>query len=309
MTSTAVPILDFEQRAHPEWLGELDRACGQWGCFLLKNHDIDEALCHRLLAAMSRFFALPHEDKLALERSDENPWGFYDRELTKNVQDWKQIFDVGPSSDAGPFQAAEVRWPTQLSDFRETVESFFAASQSLSLTLLEDIGQCLGAEPGTLSRGFIEGHSSFLRLNYYPPCDEPENHLGISHHTDAGALTVLLHDGNPGLQFLCNGEWHAADAAPGDLFINIGDIVQVWSNDRYRAPLHRVLVSTDRSRYSAPFFLNPSYKTDYAPLAGALNGQSPRYRPINWGEFRAGRAAGDYADVGEEIQISDFKVA
>ncbi len=61
------------------------------------------------------------------------------------------------------------------------------------------------------------------------------------------------------------------------------------------------------SRYSAPFFLNPSYNTVYAPLPGALGGSSPHYRPINWGEFRAGRAAGDYADVGEEIQISDFR--
>ena len=94
---------------------------------------------------------------------------------------------------------------------------------------------------------------------------------------------------------------------PGALIINIGDVIQVWSNDRYRAPLHRVLANTTQSRYSAPFFLNPGYDTVYAPLAGALDGARPRYRPINWGEFRAGRAAGDYADLGEEIQISDFR--
>jgi hypothetical protein len=32
----------------------------------------------------------------------------------------------------------------------------------------------------------------------------------------------------------------------------------------------------------------------------------PRYRPINWGEFRARRAAGDYADLGEEVQLAHY---
>ena len=93
----------------------------------------------------------------------------------------------------------------------------------------------------------------------------------------------------------------------GALTINIGDIVQVWSNDRYRAPLHRVLANSSHPRYSAPFFLNPNYQAMYAPLPSALEGRAPLYHPINWGEFRAGRAAGDYADVGDEIQISDFR--
>ena len=96
-------------------------------------------------------------------------------------------------------------------------------------------------------------------------------------------------------------------AEPGALIINIGDIVQVWSNDAYRAPLHRVLANAGQRRYSAPFFLNPGYDTEYAPLPSALHDKAPRYRPINWGGFRAGRAAGDYADVGDEIQISDFR--
>ena len=66
-----------------------------------------------------------------------------------------------------------------------------------------------------------------------------EGSLGISHHTDAGAVTVLLQDGQPGLQVLRrNGgkkeTWHDVEARRGDLIINIGDVVQVWSNDLYQ---------------------------------------------------------------------------
>ncbi len=307
MSPASIPILDFGQRGQADWPGALDRACETWGCFQLKNHSLGAELCSSVLGEMQQFFALPPADKLAIERTEENPWGFYDRELTKNVRDWKQIFDIGPDSDTGPFAGEVTPWPAQLPTFRRVMESCYAASEALALTLLADIGECLGVERGTLEAEFGEGHSSFLRLNYYPPCEAPDRHLGISHHTDAGALTVLLPDAQPGLEFFNDGEWHTVLAEPGALIINIGDIVQVWSNDRYSAPLHRVCASADHSRYSAPFFLNPRYDTDYAPLPDALRGAAPRYRSINWGEFRAGRSAGDYANVGAEIQISDFR--
>ena len=58
-----------------------------------------------------------------------------------------------------------------------------------------------------------------------------------------------------------------------------------------------------------PFFFNPSYSASYQPLSSVVEtGQEPRYSAINWGKFRASRAAGDYADIGKEIQISDFRL-
>jgi isopenicillin N synthase-like dioxygenase len=302
----AFHTLDFAQRGTAGWLEALDRACRASGCFQLRNHSLDATLCASVLSEMEHFFALSHAEKLSVERTAENPWGFYDRELTKNVRDWKEIFDIGPASRGGPFSGASTPWPA-LTNFRGIMEAYYAACESLALALLADIGECLGVRPGTLEREFGEGHSSFLRLNYYPPCTNPDHHLGISHHTDAGALTLLLPDTQPGLQFQLGNDWHTVAAQPGALIVNIGDIVQVWSNDAYRAPLHRVLANASHSRFSSPFFLNPRYDTVYAPLPGALKGGAPRYRPITWGEFRAGRAAGDYADVGAEIQISDFR--
>jgi 2OG-Fe(II) oxygenase superfamily len=101
--------------------------------------------------------------------------------------------------------------------------------------------------------------------------------------------------------------WYLIQPRKNALVVNIGDIVQVWSNDQYRAPLHRVLANASMPRYSAPFFYNPSYATVYAPLPSVCDGaHPPRYRPICWGEFRAARAAGDYADYGEEVQISHY---
>ena len=133
----------------------------------------------------------------------------------------------------------------------------------------------------------FDGHTSYLRLNSNPLCENPsrgetsagsqQGDFAISHHSDAGAVTVLLHDGDPGLQVEKAGRWHDVSVKRGSLVINLGDVMQVWSNDRYRAPVHRVLASRDRVRISARFFLNPSYATNYAPLPPLGPGEEPRY--------------------------------
>ena len=85
-------------------------------------------------------------------------------------------------------------------------------------------------------------------------------------------------------------------------------MMQVWSNDEYLAPEHRVKTQRDLLRCSAPFFYNPSYETTYAPVESTISeSKHALYRPISWKEFRLGRFAGDYADVGKEIQISHFR--
>ena len=303
--------IDYTALCQGQGLETLDRACREWGFFELTNHPISADLCAAMLHQMEHFFALPVVAKQACERTAENHWGFYDRELTKNVQDWKELFDVGPE-----FGACVPQWPAGEPVFRQTTESFYAGCESLAISLVRCLGATLGADGDALAQGF-DDHTSYLRLNHYPLCNNPApadtptgppvGHLGISHHSDAGAVTVLLQDGEAGLQVERDGEWHSIAAERGSIIINIGDVVQVWSNDRYQAPLHRVLASDTHTRYSAPFFLNPAFATDYAPLSSTLVNGPPLYRSINWGEFRNGRAAGDYADVGEEIQIAHYR--
>ena len=308
-----VPTIDIAELDSPATRAAIDRACRDWGFFQVVNHGIDAGVTGDLHAAMRAFFHRPAADKQRVARTADNHWGFYDRELTKNTRDWKEIFDVGPEADGHRPQ-----WPA-LPDFRQAVEAYYRASEALSFRLLSVMSANLGMPAEHLDDAFRPEHSGFLRLNYYPLCPVPESpaalelpvagHLGINHHTDAGALTVLLQDDQPGLEVYRHGAWHLIETNPDALVINIGDVVQVWSNDRYRAALHRVRASDRAERYSAPFFFNPRYDYRYAPLPGTVDTAAPaRYRPIGWGEFRARRAAGDYADQGAEVQIADYRI-
>jgi isopenicillin N synthase-like dioxygenase len=175
----------------------------------------------------------------------------------------------------------------------------------------------LNVNADRLLQDFRTGHTSFLRMNYYPVCPTPaisdgetepvDGYLGLNRHTDSGALTLLLQDGQPGLQVFNRGLWHLVEPVQGAITVNIGDIVQVWSNDQYKAALHRVLANPNEERYSIPFFYNPRPEANYAPLPSTVHkGCRARYQQINWGKFRAQRVAGDYADVGEEVQIGQY---
>lgn len=157
--------------------------------------------------------------------------------------------------------------------------------------------------------------------------------LGISPHRDAGFLTILLQDDNCySLQVLDhkNNDWITIKPIPYALTINTGDMAQIWSNGLYHAPIHRVLTNQYKKRYSAPYFYNPPYNTYIKPMiisnattvADDIPSSScskevdeenitiitkPKYHPVLWGYFRAVRFAGDFTNLGMEIQIDDFE--
>ena len=313
MSTKKAPIINFQLLDSAQELQKLIAACEDYGYFYLKNHNIEQGLLKNFENQMHQFFSLTEQEKKQIERSAENPWGFFDRELTKQQRDWKEILDIGPVADDDIFSSAKTQWPDSLPEFRDVVTEYISRCEQIAIQLLAGLAAALEVEADHLHKAF-ENHTSFLRLNFYPRCHDPaditgldlpsKGHLGINYHTDSGALTLLLLDEQPGLEVYLEDEWHGVDPEPGTLLVNLGDLFQVWSNDRFKAPLHRVRANKNKERYSAPYFYNPGYHADISPQV-PVNEQL--YSPINWGEFRSRRAEGDYASYGEEVQISNYK--
>jgi isopenicillin N synthase-like dioxygenase len=337
-TGGAVPIIDIARlvetggevsaEVREEIAAAVDMACRRSGFFYISGCGISDDLLERVWSVTRWFFTLPSADKQAAARTEHNSRGYYDRELTKNVRDMKEVFDFGhvPKPDLledHPDNRTEDgwnQWPAAAGSeqFKSTLIEYYEACGRAALALLKVMAANLSDDEEALIEDFQPEHSSFLRLNYYPVVDPladgtprraaDSGHMGVHHHTDAGALTLLLQDDVAGLQIHLDGKWVPVDPVPGTLVVNTGDIAQVWSNDRYTAPLHRVVASRDRDRFSLPYFFNPRYSCNYAPVPGLLTGQErAHYSPINWGHFRRERQHGDYGDYGQEIQIADFR--
>ena len=309
-------IRDVTHEDAREAIDQIGLACREWGFFQVVNHGVPLSLIESTWRETASFFHAPASVKDAIMRTRENPWGYYNNELTKNQRDKKEVFDY-TTDGVDPIYSAENRWPDLGPAFRETLRDYRDAVTALSHRLLEAF--CLGLDlpPDFMAADFGPGHTGFIRLNYYPVRDPLEaseiEHqavadLGVHHHTDAGALTVLLQDDIGGLQVFKDGFWHDIPPVEGAFVINTGDMMQVWSNDIYQAAVHRVLAMDADDRYSIPFFFNPAAGTQVDPLPSVVTDERPaRYRTINWSDFRGKRTDGDYADYGPEVQIAQYR--
>jgi isopenicillin N synthase-like dioxygenase len=308
-----VPTVDIRDPSGVS-LDALDRACADHGFFLLVGHGLDD-LIDRTWEFTRSFFASGPENKVPIRRGPDAMLGWYDRELTRQRRDHKEVFDfIDP---AIPPDRDPNRWPTEPSGFRAAMTEYFDEFAVLAGTVLDLIHATLGVAPQIAAEHPNPRTTSSVRLNHYPvgdpvPADERAglNELGdvaLGHHTDPGVLTLLLQDDTGGLQARSRHDgWIDVEPRPGTIVVNLGDTLQVWTNDRYRAAVHRVLPMTDHSRYSIPYFSNPPRDCVIEPIR-SLAGSSPAYRPFTWREFIKGRSEDNFADYGAaDIQISDF---
>ncbi|KAJ0798958.1 putative flavanone 3-dioxygenase [Helianthus annuus] len=125
-----------------------------------------------------------------------------------------------------------------------------------------------------------------MALNYYPPCPQPDLTYGLPGHTDGNLITILLQDEVPGLQVMRDGHWVAVRPVPNTFIINIGDQMQVISNDKYKSVLHRAVVNCDRERLSIPTFYCPSPDAIIGPAPKLVTLDDPAvYREFTYGEY------------------------
>lgn len=312
--TSLVPTIDVSGDID-EQLPALDRACRDHGFFLLSGHGLDDVIAETWRMARA-FFDTDRTIKRAVERDADNPLGWYDRELTKRKRDHKEVFDfANPASPADEYN----RWPLEPIGFRDALAAFHATFSDLSARAVDLVHVALGMDPAAGHRFAGDPISSSVRLNHYTigdpvPADERADlralgDTALGYHTDPGVLTLLLQDDAGGLQAQArNGDWIDVAPVPGTVVVNLGDSLQVWTNDQYRAAVHRVLPMTTSDRISIPYFLNPTRTAVIEPIPELIDAEA-RYRAIEWRAFMRARADDNYADLGaDDTQISDYLI-
>jgi len=305
-----IPIIDFSairgnDKGAKQGLGQsIYRACTEVGFFYIKNHGIEKAAMDRLLSCSRDFFSMDELSKKSIDisRSSFNRgyipmYGEKNNEHSKG--DLKETFDmsVEVGSDDIDFLAGNPlygpnQWPDSLPAFKSDMNAHFALMTSLSNDIYRAFALSLGLEESYFD-SMLEKPLDILRLLRYPPQPvvEDEEQIGTGAHSDFDCFTVLFQDPIGGLQVINSaGEWIDAPPVDGTFLINVGDMMERWTNGLFVSTIHRVVNKSNSERYSSVFFAAPNYHVQVTCLPSCQTKENPpKYSAISAGEYIVSR--------------------
>jgi isopenicillin N synthase-like dioxygenase len=282
---------------------QLDAALCSTGFVLLANHGLRPETKADLLAAMRQFFAQPAEQKNRLSIANSYAHRGYVGiaaesldEQTTLAGDLKETLDTGPDhlpDHPDVLAGTPLHGPNQLPDFpgfREAFDAYRAQVIEAAERAQRAMAIALGCAPDAL---LSLGETFYnLRMIHYPAQDRvtPEvGQLGCGAHTDYGSLTLLTDDGVGGLQVMMrNGEWIDIVVPDNLLVMNLGDLMAIWTNDRWVSNPHRVINPPAQDRYSVPLFVTPPYHATIQCLPSCV-GAGAKYKPMQAGPYLVSR--------------------
>ena len=126
-----------------------------------------------------------------------------------------------------------------------------------SMQIVAIFEQMLGTEQGYLTSLHSDKNIHHLRAAYYPGSKELDNQLPCGEHKDYNSITLLFSpDENKKLQIKTReGVWQDIPYLENSVVINIGNLMQVWSQDYLYSAFHRVLFNENDS-FTTAYFLN-----------------------------------------------------
>jgi isopenicillin N synthase-like dioxygenase len=321
---TEIPVIDIaalsgdDPAAFAETARKIGVAAKTVGFFYITNHGVPAELIERTYALSKAFHTAPLERRMEVHVAHSPgtrgyvpssvQWTDPDPELHRLVEpdpgdhDFLtkpllhaafdvslEIADDDPDYRAGNLMIVPNQWPAWMPEMRPQLMEYYAAVTQVGERLFRAFAVSLGL-PEDFFAERAQKPPSQLRLLYYPPNDLPMNkdNVGIGQHSDFECFTILNQQA-PGLQVMnAADEWVEAPPIPGSFIVNIGDLLEGWTNGLFKATQHRV-VNTGRERFSMPLFFAVDYHTVVEPLPQFVDAQNPAaYTTIVAGKHLAG---------------------
>ncbi|KAM7526371.1 hypothetical protein LguiA_016273 [Lonicera macranthoides] len=232
------------------------------------------------------FFKLPSEEKrkYPYDPFTMQGYGMYYPLTEGQKLDWSDsiMYRLYPSHLRKP-----ELWPAKPPSFKDAVETYSAEVRKVAGKLFGSLSFVMGME----KEGLLELQKELqisMRVNYYPTCSSPDKVLGLSPHSDPSSITILMQNNDTvGLQIRHDGGWVPIKPVPNSLIINVGDVLEIWSNGKYKSIEHRAVTSETNTRISFGAFVSPNIDVEIEPLKEMLSMQQKpaKYKKIKYGDY------------------------
>ena len=277
----------------------LRTACIDVGFFFLRGHGVPQAIVDRAFAVTRAFHALPLEVKQRYRINEHNIGYMASRASMQRSSTVHRA--TRPNLVASFFMKRERKpddhkviaglplrglnqWPDELPSFRAGMLDYMTAMEGLGRRMLPVFAAALDLERDFFAEFFREP-SITLRISHYPPQQSFDGEeFGTGPHTDAGFMTFLAQADVRGLDIQTrDGAWIPAPVMPGMFLVNIGQVLNRWTNGLFPATPHRVVNLAGVERYSIPFFFDPDFDAEVRCLPTCRSADNPpRFEPIRY---------------------------
>ena len=318
MTLLHVPVIDLtpyregSAEGKAKVAAEVGQACRDIGFLVVSGHGVPEDLIKQTYDVSKEFFALTHGEKVKADRPAPDQVRGYSAVGGEGLSysldeptppDIKESLSIGPvdvpagdpyftSPEAGPHFAPNV-WPEKPAELKPVWEQYFREVDRLATDMMRIFALALDLDENYFD-GTIDKNISMMRVLRYPRQTERPlaNQLRAGAHSDYGSMTILrkeLSDGSLQVKNLA-GEWVSVPVVEGSFIINIGDLMQQWTNDLWRSTVHRVVNPDFDSpenidRMSIVFFHQPNFDAVVECLPSCQSAENPpKYGPISSGD-------------------------
>ncbi|KAK4481906.1 hypothetical protein RD792_012818 [Penstemon davidsonii] len=252
-----IPTIDLkgindDSATRAQIVKKVKEASERSGIFQIINHELPLSIMDEMIEGVRRFNEQDAEVKKKYYTRDRTKRFQYNSNMdiyTEPTASWKdnllgRMVPNPPHSHELPDVCRDIMF-----EYTEYVTK-------VGNTVYELLSEALGLEPSHLKEiGCVD--SVNIVGNYYPACPEPELTFGITSHVDYGLLAILLQDKVGGLQFLYQHQWIDVPVVSGGLIINVGDFIQLITNDKFKSVRHRALANKERARISVATFMTP----------------------------------------------------
>ncbi len=303
-----IPVIDVgplgagDQGALRRVAREMREASETAGFFYVTGHGVPDEVCQRAQRAAATFFARSEDEKRvsAVNELHRGYVGFGQAKLSGGARaDLKESFVWGlelgsddPDVRAGKALMGPNQWPDDMPEFRAALMDFYEAFCGCARWLLRPLAVGIDLPEDWFVTRFEKPLARGAVLRYPPqPLAAPSDQFGTSAHTDYGGVTLVWQDENGGLEVRNpRGEWVLANPIPGALVVNIGDLMERWTNQRFASNLHRVTNRSGRERYSMALFFDPEFDTMIECIETCVGPDDrPRHPPVRCGDYIVGR--------------------
>lgn len=286
-TEESIPIIDVSKWDDPKVSESICDAAAKLGFFQIINHGIPTHVVENVKTAAHGFFELSVEERSKyLKENSPTPTVTLHTSfspLAEKVLEWKDfLFHLAGAQNQ--IQDSQF-WPPVS---RDPVLEYINFARPIIRKLLEVLLSGINVKQMDEVKESALMGSLAVTLLYYPMCPNPDLAAGAGPHSDISSITLLLQDDVGGLYVRASegDRWIHVTPVEGSLVVNIGDVLQIMSNDRYKSIEHRVFLSSNRNRVSVPIFANPSMDAVIGPLSEVVEvGEKPIYRQVVFSDY------------------------